>query len=430
MVQPLDFIGIGFGPANIALAIQLQENHLDNKLKHLFIDSNKDSLWQHEMLIDGTDIQNVPVRDLITPINPQSHYTFINYLHKTGKYFKYYGTGLTYPLRKDYAMYINWCASHFKHNVNYQETVNCVDISESGDHYIVRTNHSTYHTRIIVLATGRSLYIPELFNRIPEQRMITINNFISKISALKRSKKYRFAVVGASQSAAEIFLELSEKFYNSIVHSYIRKFSFVMRDSSPFSFEVFFPEFIDEYYEADDHAKISLNNHLRRTNYSSVDIEVLDKINIKMYEENLTNNHRMKIIKNSEITNLSYDNETIYIKSRNTVNNQEQSNAYDFIIICTGFKDLGNGDHKEYLPPLLQQLANKLVKKNNKRMTEYITKNYEIFFKDVKHPIYLNGLCETSHGMGDAGSFGLISIRVNRILNSIASHLIALEKIT
>ena len=33
--------------------------------------------------------------DLITPINPQSHYTFINYLHKTGKYFKYYGSILS-----------------------------------------------------------------------------------------------------------------------------------------------------------------------------------------------------------------------------------------------------------------------------------------------------------------------------------------------
>src|SRR3990167_11438332 len=99
-MKVLDFIGIGFGPANIALAIQLQENELEGKLNYLFIDSNVDSMWQREMLISGSDIQNVPVRDLITPINPQSHYSFINYLHENDRYFKYYGTGLIYPLRQ------------------------------------------------------------------------------------------------------------------------------------------------------------------------------------------------------------------------------------------------------------------------------------------------------------------------------------------
>ncbi|MCE3268551.1 MAG: lysine N6-hydroxylase/L-ornithine N5-oxygenase family protein [Burkholderiales bacterium] len=424
MTQILDFIGIGFGPANIALAIQLQENNLEDKLKYLFIDNNKDSLWQREMLISGTDIQNVPVRDLITPINPRSYYSFINYLHKNDRYFKYYGTGLAYPLRQDYAMYINWCASHFKHIVHYQETVINIDIAECGSHYIVQTNLATYCTKIVIMATGRSLFVPEVFNNIPENKLITINNFISKISELHRELEYKFAVVGASQSAAEIFLKLADTFYNSNVHSYIRKFSFVVRDSSPFSYEVFLPEFIDEYYKADDKTKISLNNHLRRTNYSSADIEVLDKINIKMYEESLSNNYRIEIKRNSEILETSYNGKNITIKSRNTVNNSIHVLDYDFVIVCTGFRDLGKNEDKEYLPPLLEKFASKLVLNYDKEsMTRYISEDYELYFDGINKPVYLNGLCETSHGMGDAGSFGLISIRVNKIMNSLINHL-------
>lgn len=33
--------------------------------------------------------------------------------------------------------------------------------------------------------------------------------------------------------------------------------------------------------------------------------------------------------------------------------------------------------------------------------------------------IYLNGLCESSHGLGDAGSFSLVSLRVETILQQL-----------
>jgi L-ornithine N5-oxygenase len=38
-------------------------------------------------------------------------------------------------------------------------------------------------------------------------------------------------------------------------------------------------------------------------------------------------------------------------------------------------------------------------------------------------PLYLNGLCESSHGMGDAGSFSLLSLRSAAILNSLSNRL-------
>ncbi|MEN9391366.1 MAG: hypothetical protein RL017_664 [Pseudomonadota bacterium] len=420
----LDFIGIGFGPANIALAIQLQESNLENKLNYFFVESSEDSMWQRDMLISGSAIQNVPVRDLITPINPQSHYSFINYLHKNGRYFKYYGTGLQYPLRQDYALYINWCAEHFKNKVHYQETVLNIEISECGSYYTVQTNLATYYAKIVVVGTGRSLFIPPIFDSIPKNELITINNFMAKIANLSRENKYRFAVVGASQSAAEIFLELAVRFYNSTVHSYIRQFSFVLRDSSPFSYEVYFPEFIDEYYNASDAAKLSLNRHLRRTNYSSVDIEVLDKINIKMYEESLSSKSRLKIKRNSEILETSYKNQIVSIKSKNTINSNESTLDYDFLVVCTGFKDLGKGENREELPPLLHKFASKLVLKDTESMSRYISENYELFFNGITTPVYLNGLCETSHGMGDSGSLGLVSIRANRILNSLKNHIL------
>ena len=49
-----DFIGIGFGPSNISLAIALEENDLlDNAL---FLEARPSTKWHPEMLLPGTDI--------------------------------------------------------------------------------------------------------------------------------------------------------------------------------------------------------------------------------------------------------------------------------------------------------------------------------------------------------------------------------------
>ncbi len=39
-------------------------------------------------------------------------------------------------------------------------------------------------------------------------------------------------------------------------------------------------------------------------------------------------------------------------------------------------------------------------------------------------PVYLNGLCESSHGLGDAGSFSLLSIRAQELANSLVKNLL------
>jgi len=36
-------------------------------------------------------------------------------------------------------------------------------------------------------------------------------------------------------------------------------------------------------------------------------------------------------------------------------------------------------------------------------------------------PLYINGLCEASHGFGDAGSFSLLSVRSDTIADEICN---------
>ena len=66
--KTVDVLGIGFGPSNIALAIALEER--SSPLDVHFIEAASGPCWQPQMLISGSDIQNNPLRDLVTPRNP------------------------------------------------------------------------------------------------------------------------------------------------------------------------------------------------------------------------------------------------------------------------------------------------------------------------------------------------------------------------
>jgi L-ornithine N5-oxygenase len=42
-------------------------------------------------------------------------------------------------------------------------------------------------------------------------------------------------------------------------------------------------------------------------------------------------------------------------------------------------------------------------------------------------PIYVNGLCESTHGLGDAGSFSLLALRSKAIVQSLRRRLTEAE---
>jgi len=115
-----DIIGIGFGPANIAVAIALEEMYCDKSV--LFFEKKQNSSWQNELLISDSDIQNHPLRDLVTPRNPRSKYSFTNFLYEKSRLYEYLNTGYTFPLRIEYNQYVTWVAEHFSHLVKYNPT--------------------------------------------------------------------------------------------------------------------------------------------------------------------------------------------------------------------------------------------------------------------------------------------------------------------
>jgi L-ornithine N5-oxygenase len=104
----------------------------------------------------------------------------------------------------------------------------------------------------------------------------------------------------------------------------------------------------------------------------------------------------------------------IYTGSRDRV-------SADLLVLATGFLDIGRNG-RDGLPKLLANIEDSFSWTCGYLDVE---RDYRVRYCEASQTmpdLYLNGLCESSHGLGDAGSFSLVSIRARDILTSIVQR--------
>jgi L-ornithine N5-oxygenase len=420
-----DLVGVGFGPSNIALAIALEEAQPD--IDHVFLERREGTFWQDGMLLDGSDIQNNPLRDLVTPRNPQSRYTFVNYLKQTGRLFAYLNLGLQYPLRKDYARYVAWVAEHFRDRVAYGSNVEAIDLVGDPDGRgtiwrLALTGGEKRFARCLVLGPGRQPRIPAPFRPYVGAKVFHLGQYLRRMQELDLTGA-RIAVLGASQSAVEIILDLMGRCATARIHAIHRSFSFRLKDTSPFSDHVYFPEFVDYFYKASFASRLQLAQQLRPTNYSSVDGDVLHQLYLRLYEERLDGRQRVDLRNNTIVECVEDAGEGVVLHTREIHSDETDRLVVDAVVLATGFLDFGLGPDYEQYPPLLAGVTAAIgLDESGVIMVE---RDYRVpmTIGEGAPLLYLNGLCESTHGLGDAGSFSLVSVRAADIAHSLLERL-------
>jgi L-ornithine N5-oxygenase len=411
-----DILGIGFGPANIALAIAMEEAREGGAFPSVdvrFLEGQEDPVWQGGMLLEGSDIQNHPARDLATLRNPRSRYTFLNYLHEVGRIIEHLNLPGRFPFRTEYAAYIKWVRHHFDHLVDYGQRAVKIDITahEGRPAYEVTTaSGTTYLGRSLVVAPGRTPYVPEPFHQVDDKRIFHFTDYLYRIEALPEPPATT-VVIGGSQSAVELTLDLARRFPQGCVRNYVRSFAPRLKDTSPFSEEGFFPDFTKYYFKSTRQSKLMLDADLRPTNYSSVDEDVLHELYELIYQHRLTGNQRVFVSGNRVVRSVDQRGDRISLAVEEVHTGGIEHVEADVVVLATGFRDLGPGEHREPYPKLMAGIADHLLFDDGYLR---ISEDY-LIETPAAPPLFLNGVCETSHGIGDAGSFSLLSIRAAAI---------------
>lgn len=419
-----DLVGVGFGPAGIALETAIRDYEEDNGKKtyeRVFLEKNSNSAWMDEMLLPGTDIQHHFLRDFATPRNPRSQYTFSNYLFEKGRLFSFGLLGR--PSRTEWSDYVQWVAKKIDDSSRYNEEVKLVEPLITEDYVEGLRVHTTnslnnkkniYHTKSLILNSGRKSYIPSLFKDELSGRLFHASKFKSSIKNISSHENPTFTVLGSGQNSVEIILYLANKFPNSKINSVIRHTGFRLYELGHFTNEVFFPEFTNYFYSLEQEDRDKLFKQIKHTNYSAVDDDVSESLYWKMYEDSIRGDEQIKLYRCKEIIDFSRHKGNYLLKTRDIYSKEEGLINTDYIILCTGFYEQ---EYPEILQPMKEYLN------FNKDNSLQVSKDYKVSTKsNVKANIYLNGLTERTHGIGDAASFTMMATKAQRILDSINSN--------
>ncbi|MDF3149245.1 MULTISPECIES: SidA/IucD/PvdA family monooxygenase [unclassified Streptomyces] len=432
MTRCHDLLGIGFGPANLALAIALEEEGHDLDVR--FLEARPGPSWQSAMMLPGSDIQNHPVRDLVSLRNPRSRYSFINFLFETGRLLDHLNVPMEFPLRKEYAQYVSWAAGHFSPLVDYGVHVTGVAVdrdAEGGPLYTVTTSTGdTLQARALVIGTGRAPFIPEPFDTVDSPRVFHLTRYLPALQQLEElgvagegEKSPRaVTVIGGSQSAVELTLDLARRFPRTQVTTLVRSLTLRQKDTSPFSEEGYFPDFTDYYYRASRERKQDIDSFMRLTNYSSADGDVLRELYRLIYEQRLDGDQKVFVSGSRQVRELKVLDDGVHLGVEELNTGQSEEHQADFVVLATGFRDLGPAAHQERVPALMRGIADDFLFDSHGYLA--VGPDYEVQTLGADTPtLFLNGLCESSHGIGDAGSFSLLSLRAKVIAESLRKRL-------
>ncbi|KAK4677544.1 PAK-related GC kinase Sid1 [Podospora pseudoanserina] len=467
-----DLVCIGFGPASVAIAIAMHDAMEAGKLKQcpkvLFLEKQPQFAWHAGMLLPGAKMQISFVKDLASLRDPRSHFTFLNYLHKNERLVDFINLDTFTPARAEFEDYLRWCANHFEDVVCYQnEVVSVAPIQEDGPAKIFEVTSrniktgvtSTYRTRNVIVAAGGQASLPDIFPT-HHPRVIHSSQYAQQAPQIlgDRSAAVRVAVVGAGQSAAEIFSNVQSLYPNSKTYMVMRSEFLRPSDDSPFINSIFNPEYIDQIFPKSAAYKAKFLHEARATNYSVVRLELIEHLFETMYHQKRTLGADEKkwphrILAGRELIKVEDMGDGLRIKvarlsttgvSDGPLLNEEDLDV-DLVICATGYKRTAHVDILKGAYGLLPEFdvageqeqeqeqigvprkdrwvvesANK-AQESSKRVIE-VGRDYGVRFASGAvaqgSGVWLQGCCEGTHGLSDT-LLSVLSTRSGEIVESI-----------
>lgn len=280
----LDLIGVGFGPANMALAAALEEagwvgaaqpgEQEPGAARAIFLDAAEETAWHPGMLFEDASLQVCFAKDLVTFRNPTSPLSFLSFLADRGRMHDFFNRGSSAPLRLEFIAYLRWAEARLAGWVSRGERVTAVTpIIEDGEvrAYDVTSldaagRGSTRRARNVVLAAGLQ---PQLPGFVPEHPSVFHSaHYLQRIAAVGEVRKA--VVVGGGQSAAEVALELRSRFPEATVHLVHSRFGLAPADSTPFVNRIFDQPSVDRLFNAPEEVRARLGREHANTNNSVV----------------------------------------------------------------------------------------------------------------------------------------------------------------
>lgn len=377
------------------------------------------------MLIDDATMQVSFLKDLVTMRNPTSDFSFLCYLRERGRLVDFLNQKTLFPLRVEFHDYFEWAAARVGHLVDYSSEVLSVETvrDEDGDisHLDVTCRDEADPTRTVVhrarnisMAVGLEPHLPpgtELSERVwhNSQLMPRVAELQASGTPLRRA-----VVLGAGQSAAEAVDYLHRAFPEAEICAVFAKYGYTPADDSPFANRIFDPEAVDVYFRAPSEVKQSLVDYHRSTNYSVVDMDLIEALYATAYREKVQGHERLRFLNVSRIRDVNVLDDGLDVTVEFLPTGERQTLGADLLVHATGYRSQDIGT-------LLGESAKYCLRDDGDAVRVGRDHRVEVA-PEVTAGIYLQGGTEHTHGLTST-LLSTTAIRAGEIHDSLVARL-------
>ncbi|OZG26076.1 L-lysine 6-monooxygenase [Williamsia sp. 1138] len=411
--EVVDILGVGFGPSNLALAIALEELNAElppeQQLTSRFVETKEQFGWHPGMLLPRTTMQVSFLKDLATQRNVRSRYTFLNYLSEVNRLTEFVNFQTFFPTRHEFHDYLEWAARGVNAAVSYGSRV--VSIDSMGDTFAVTVegrHAGVVHARNIVVAAGLAAKMPH--GVAASKRVFHNHQLLSHLAELPDPTPKSFLVIGAGQSAAEVVEHLHTHHQDSQIHAVFAKYGYSPADDSPYANRIFDPGAVDDFHSATPEFRQQLMRYHRGTNYSAVDLPLIEELYAREYDERVRGQRRLFVHGASQVVAVVESVDEVIVTVRHEPSGLTEDIACDAVVCATGFNPMN-------LRVILGDLTDSIA---FDAQGAQVARDYRLVAKTpLPGGVFLQGGTEHTHGI----SSSLLSnsaVRAGEIAKSIA----------
>jgi L-ornithine N5-monooxygenase len=416
-----DLVGVGFGPSNLAMAIAVAEHNAAGAAPFTarFLERQAGFGWHRGMLIDDATMQVSFLKDLVTLRNPGSDFTFLRFLHERGRLVDFINQKNLFPLRVEFHEYFTWAAARVADQIDYgTEVLSVKAVREAGGDIvaldvIARTGDDlvTHRARNLVVGTGLRPRMPAGLRRTG--RIWHNCDLLSEVESRRGTSPQRFVVVGAGQSAAESVAYLHREFPGAEICAVFSRYGYSPADDSAFANRIFDPTAVDDYYTAPEHTKRRLLEYHANTNYSVVDIDLIDDLYRRQYQEKVLGRQRLRMLNVSRLAGAEERDGRVCVAVQSLLDGTTSTLVADALICATGYD---TADPYGVLGPAAQLCL------RDEHGRPRVTRDYRaVTVPELRCGIYLQGGTEHTHGI-TSPLLSNLAVRVGEMLESMVAQ--------
>ena len=402
--REVELLAVGAGPSNLGLAVALEELAPDLARNTLIIERNQSVQWQPGLLLPEAKSQVSFLKDLVTLRNPRSRFTFLKFLHATERLDDFINLGSLTPYRLEISAYLDWIARSLDH-VTVELGRECAGVRPEYDAAGALTGWLTtladgteIASRYLVLGLGRDANIPRALADLPAGRVVHSTGYKQAVAGLSGQLPYRVALVGSSQSAAEMFRALREDLPDSDVAWLMRSVGPTADQSSKFTNELYYPSYVEEFFNTRADGRELVLRELYKTNYSCITPTMLQSLYTDLYLDRLAGRRDRRLITMTEITAAREQDGEVILELTDRRTHQVTELRRDLVFLGTGFA--------WRTPRLIRALADAAGLGEIE-----VTRDYRLVLPEgATAACYLQGVNEATHGIGDS----LLSVLARR----------------